>query len=343
MKVTDFANALNRYFNDYLINERSSSSKTIETYRYAFIQLIEYLETQKSVKPENIKIRDVSRDNIISLLCWLEINKKISVATRNQRLAAFKSFATFLRYEKPEYIEETVRIQSIKLKKAFKKDISYLKPDGIKLLLSQIDQSNRSGHRDYTMLTLMYTTGIRVSELIAIRGCDVSLSNPKTLVIHGKGDKIRHVPIVKQIAPITGKYLKDNRCLLPHNLDDYIFKSHTGEKFTRQGINYMISKYAKKARNMDPALIPEDCSPHKIRHSSAMSLVEEGVDLITIRDLLGHSSVQTTEIYAKISAAKSRSAIEAASKEIVPKEDALWETSSNIKEWLKGITQKKIM
>ena len=127
------------------------------------------------------------------------------------------------------------------------------------------------------------------------------------------------------------------------DLDDYIFKSHTGEKFTRQGINYMISKYAKKARNMAPALIPEDCSPHKIRHSSAMSLVEEGVDLITIRDLLGHSSVQTTEIYAKISAAKSRSAIEAASKEIVPKEDAIWETSSNIKEWLKGMTQKKIM
>lgn len=211
------------------------------------------------------------------------------------------------------------------------------------MLLSQIDQSNRSGRRDYTMLTLMYTTGIRVSELIAIRGCDVSLSNPKTFVVHGKGLKIRHVPIVKQIAPVLGKYLKDNRCLLPQNLDNYIFKSHTGEKFTRQGINYVISKYAKKGRDMEPTLIPEDCSPHKIRHSSAMSLVEDGVDLITIRDLLGHSSVQTTEIYAKVSAAKSRKAIEAASKEIVPKEDAIWETSYNIKEWLKGMTQKKIM
>ncbi len=339
MKVTDFANALNRYFNDYLINDRSSASKTIETYRYAFIQLIEYLETQKSIKPENIKIRDVSRDNIISLLYWLEINKKISVATRNHRLAAFKSFATFLRYEKPEYIEETVRIQSVKLKKDFKKDISYLKPDGIKLLLSQIDQSNYSGRRDYIMLTLMYTTGLRVSELIAIRGCDVSLHTPKILVIHGKGAKIRHVPIVKQIAPILAKYLKDNRCLLPQRLEDYIFKSHTGEKFTRQGINYMISKYARKARNIEPTLIPEDCSPHKIRHS----LVEDGVDLIAIRDLLGHSSVQTTEIYAKMSAAKCRSAIEAASKEIVPKEEALWETSYNIKDWLKGMNLIRIM
>jgi len=343
MKVTDFANALNRYFNDYLINDRSSSPKTIETYRYAFIQFIEYLETQKSLKPENIKIRDVSRDNIMSLLRWLENNKNISVATRNQRLAAFKCFATFLRYEKPEYIEETVRIQSIKLKKAFKKDISYLKPEGIKLLLSQIDQSNRKGCRDYTMFSLMYTTGIRVSELISIRGCDVSLNSPKTLVIRGKGSKIRHVPIVKQIAPLLGKYLKGNRCLLPQNLDDFIFKSHTGDKFTRQGINYLMTKYARNARNIKPDLIPVDCSPHKIRHSSAMSLVEEGVDLIAIRDLLGHSSVQTTEIYAKMSAAKSRSAIEAASKEIVPKEEALWETSYNIKEWLRGMNLIRVM
>ena len=130
---------------------------------------------------------------------------------------------------------------------------------------------------------------------------------------------------------------------MPQNLDDYIFKSHTGDKFTRQGVNYLISKYARKARNIEPALIPVDCSPHKIRHSSAMSLVEEGVDLIAIRDLLGHSSVQTTEIYAKMSAAKSRSAIEAASKEIVPKEDALWETSYNIKEWLKGMNLIRVM
>jgi site-specific recombinase XerD len=335
MKTTDFAHALNRYFNDYLINDRGSSPRTIESYRYAFIQFIVYLETQKNIRPENIMIRDVNRNNIVEMLSWLEKDRNVSASTRNQRLAAFKSFATYLRYEKPECIEETVSIQSIKLKTVLKKDISYLKPEGIKLLLSQINLSTENGYRDYTMLTLMYTTGIRVSELIAIRGCDVSLSNPKTLVIHGKGNKIRHVPIVRQLVPIIGKYLKDNRRLLPQNLDDYIFKSHIGEKFTRQGVNFMISKYAEKAREKEPALIPKDCSPHKIRHSSAMSLIEEGVDLITIRDLMGHSSVLTTELYAKISTTKSRSAIEAASKEIVAKEDALWETNSNIKEWLK--------
>lgn len=343
MKVTDFASALNRYFNDYLINDRGSSPRTIDTYRYAFIQLVEYLEERKGIRPERIQINDISRDNIMSFLLWLEESKKVSQATRNQRLAALHCFAAFLKYERPEYIEAATQIQGIKPKKSLKKDISYLKPEGMKLLLRQIDMTTISGRRDYTMIYVMYTTGVRVSELVSIRGCDISLSNPKTIIIHGKGRKVRHVPIVKQTAPILERYLKENKCLLPQRLDENIFLNHSVEMFTRQGINYIISKYAQMARTVDPSLIPQDCSPHKIRHSTAMALIEEGVDLIIIRDLLGHSSVQTTEIYAKVSSAKQRRAIEAASKEIVPVEDALWENSNSIKDWLKGLSAHKVM
>ena len=343
MKVTDFASALNRYFNDYLVNDRGSSPRTIETYRYSFIQLLEYLEERKGIRPEKIRINDISRDNILSFLLWLEESRKVSPSTRNQRLATFRCFAAFLKYERPEYIEAATQIQGIKPKKSLKKDITYLKPEGMKLLLSQIEKTTISGRRDYTMINVMYTTGIRVSELISIRGCDISLSNPKTIIIHGKGRKVRHVPIVKQTTPILERYLNENKCLLPQRLEEYIFLNHSGEIFTRQGVNYMITKYARLARTLDPSLIPKDCSPHKIRHSSAMALVEEGVDLIIIRDLLGHSSVQTTEIYAKVSAARQRRAIEAAIKEIVPEEDALWENSTSIKDWLKGLSAHKVM
>ena len=343
MKVTDFASAINRYFNDYLINDRGSSPRTIETYRYSFIQLLEYLEERKGIRPERIRIKDISRDNILSFLLWLEESRKVSPATRNQRLAAFRCFAAFLKYERPEYIEAATQIQGIKPKKFLKKDITYLKPDGMKLLLSQIETNTISGRRDYTMIYLMYTTGIRVSELISIRGCDISLSNPKTIIIHGKGRKVRHVPIVKQTAPILERYLKENKCLLPQRLNEYIFLNHSREIFTRQGVNFMITKYARLARSVDQSIIPPDCSPHKIRHSSAMALIEEGVDLIIIRDLLGHSSVQTTEIYAKASSARQRRAIEAASREIVPEESALWENSVSIKDWLKGLSAHKVM
>jgi site-specific recombinase XerD len=343
MKVTEFASVLNRYFNDYLVNDRGSSPRTIETYRSAFIQLVEYLEEQKGIRPERVQINDISRENIMSFLLWLENSRKVSPATRNQRLAALRCFATFLKYERPEYIEAATQIQGIKLKKSLKKDISYLKPEGMRLLFSQIDKTTISGRRDYTMAYIMYTTGVRVSELISIRGCDISLSNPKTIIIHGKGRKVRHVPIVKQVAPILERYLKENKCLFPQRLDEYIFLNHSGDMFTRQGVNYIISKYAQMARTVDPSIVPQDCSPHKIRHSSAMALVEEGVDLIIIRDLLGHSSVQTTEIYAKVSSAKRRRAIEATSKEVVPEENALWENSTSIKDWLKGLSAHKVM
>lgn len=343
MKRTNFAGALHRYFRDYLINERGCSERTIETYRYAFIQFIDFMENSLSIRPEKIELKHITHKNIQSFLLWLECEKKVSPATRNQRLAAFKCFATFLKYDLPECIDNVIQIQNIRMKKSITKEISYVKPEGIKLILSQIDRSTKGGKRDFTMFTLLYATGIRVSELITIRGRDVSMSVPKHIAIHGKGNKIRHVPIVHQLSSVLGDYLKETGSMLPQNLDKPIFVNHSDEMFTRQGINHLLSKYTKMARDVDSSLIPNDCSPHKIRHSTAMAMVENGTDLIIIRDFLGHSSVQTTEIYAKLSASRRIKAIEAASKEIVPSEDALWVNNTSLKEWLKSITNPKIM
>ena len=121
------------------------------------------------------------------------------------------------------------------------------------------------------------------------------------------------------------------------HLDDWLFINHMGKQFTRQGICYLVQKYADKAREINPELIPSDMSPHKMRHSAAMGLVASGVDLIYIRDLLGHVSVKTTEVYARADARMKREAIEAASKELVPKEDAKWESNISLREWLKEI------
>ena len=121
----------------------------------------------------------------------------------------------------------------------------------------------------------------------------------------------------------------------PARSDDWLFINHMGNQFTRQGICYLVRKYAEKAHAVDASLIPEDMSPHKIRHSAAMGLVSAGVDLIYIRDLLGHVSVKTTEVYARADAKMKREAIEAASKELVPKENALWESNTSLKQWLK--------
>lgn len=203
-----------------------------------------------------------------------------------------------------------------------------------------MDLNRQNGLRDYVILSLLYTTGIRVSELIQIRIKDLSLQEPFTLLVHGKGQKSRHVPLMRNTIPFIQKYLAQKRCDRPERLDEWLFKNHMNEPFTRQGINYIVRKYTKMAREIAPDMIPADFSPHKMRHTTAMGLVESGVDLIYIRDLLGHESVKTTEVYARADAMHKRQAIEAASKEIVPPEEAEWDNNSNLKDWLKNFNRR---
>jgi len=189
------------------------------------------------------------------------------------------------------------------------------------------------------ILSILYTTGIRVSELINIRARDFSFSVPSTILIHGKGQKSRYVPLIKIIIPIVQKYFVRHGYDRPEKHDEWVFKNHMGKQFTRQGINYIVGKYAKCARAVNIDIIPEDFSPHKMRHTVAMGMVDSGVDLIYIRDLLGHVSVRTTEVYGKADAQRKREAIEAASKEIVPETPAEWEGDADLKEWLKNFNQ----
>lgn len=338
MKQTKFAFFLNKYFVVYLPNSNGCTAKTIDSYRYAFINFLTFLESQ-GISANIFDLKDLNAKTIIKYLEWLEKTKHNSVSTRNQRQSAINSFVRYLMYEMPEYIIEFQRILSIPVKKAPTKEISYLKTDGVKLFFDQVNIQSKSGFRDYAILAVMYSTGIRVSELINIKIKDLSLYEPPTLLVHGKGQKSRYVPIMNQTKEILKEYMKMNHLDEECCKTDWLFKSHMNNQFTRQGINYMITKYANKARGKNPDLIPVDFSPHKLRHTTAMELVDSGVDLIYIRDLLGHVSVKTTEIYAKAQASKKRAAIEAASKEIVKYEMAKWDNNSNLKEWLKNFNR----
>lgn len=343
MKNTDFATHLGRYFTRYLPNERGSSPKTIDSYRYAFILFLDYMDA-RGIPPEKMSVANFTRDNIRSFLDWLESKRGNSPATRNYRLAAMKGFVNYLKYEFPDYLDEYQNILAIPLKKTIQREISYLKTDGVELLVAQVDTSKKNGLRDYVMLLLLYTTGIRVSELIQLRVKDLLLTEPYTMRIHGKGNKGRYVPLLKFSIPHIQRYLSLMKYDCEARYSEVLFKNHMGEPFTRQGINYMLKKYGDKARAIGDAPIPADLSPHKMRHTTAMELLGSGVDLIYIRDLLGHSSVTSTEVYARTDAQLKRKAIEAASKEIVPEEDALWDNDSDLKEWLKNFNKaEKIM
>jgi len=338
MKSTKFAFYLNKFFTVYLPNTRGCAPSTIDSYRYAFIMFLSFMD-DKEIPAEEIEVSDLTYKLVLEFLTWLQEKRDNSIATRNQRQAAINSFIRYLMYEFPDYLVEFQQILKIPVKKAPQKEISYMKTDGVKLLIGQIDTLESAGLRDLAMLTLLYTTAIRVSELINIKVKDVSLSAPPTLLAHGKGQKSRYVPLIKEAVAILQSYIGRLGLDNDKSLNEWLFKSHLREKFTRQGINYVVKKYVAKARTVDAVAVPDDFSPHKMRHSSAMGLVDSGVDLIYIRDLLGHVSVKTTEIYVKADATRKREAIEAASKEIVPEEVPEWEGNTRLKDWLKNFNR----
>ena len=265
MKNTDFAVHLSRYFTHYLPNERGSSPQTIDSYRYAFILFIEYMDST-GIPPEKMTVSGFTRERILGFLGWLEGSRSNSPATRNYRLAAMKGFVHYLKYEFPDYLDEYQRILAIPLKKTGQPEISYMKTDGIELLVSQVDPGSRNGLRDYVILMHLYTTGIRVSELIQIRVKDLSLTEPYTMIIHGKGNKGRHVPLLKVAIPHIQKYLSVMKYDCEARYDEILFKNHMGRPFTRQGINYLLKKYGCMARKNGTAYVPEDLSPHKLRN-----------------------------------------------------------------------------
>lgn len=339
MKTTRFAHYLHKFFIVFLPNTNGCTPATIDSYRYAFIHFLVFME-EKGLHADDIEIADLTYQRVLEFLEWLQLKRGNSIATRNQRQAAINSFIHYLMYEFPDFLAEFQLILSLPAKKAPQKEISYLKTEGVQLLFKQVNRNTRNGFRDYAILTLLYTTGIRVSELINIKVQDASLHAPATLLVHGKGQISRYVPLLKSTIIILREYITNNNLDREQHLNDWLFKNHMKEPFTRQGINYLVKKYSDLARAQVPDLIPKDFSPHNIRHTLAMELLDAGVDLIYIRDLLGHVSVKTTEIYARTDSARKRKAIEAASKEIVPREDAQWENNARLKDWLKTFNRR---
>ena len=336
MIPTDFSKYLADFLTKYLVNERGASSNTVKSYRDTFVQFIRYLTDVQKVKMNKITLSVITKESVVAFLDWLQETKKCSNATRNNRLAALHSFFRYVQFHHPDHLFEYQRILSIKVKKHKKESINYLSVDGIRLLLCQPDLSTKEGRRDAALLSLMYDTGARVQEMADLTVQDVHTEPPYSIRISGKGQKIRIVPLMESQMKLLLCYLKDysltkNECR-PYPL----FFNNRKKKLTRGGISYIVLKYAKLARKQNSTLIPSIISCHSIRHSKAMHLLHAGVNLVYIRDILGHVSIQTTEIYARIDSKQKREAIEKAYIAVSPEVNPLWEQDENLLQWLKS-------
>lgn len=335
MSETDFAKHITGFLSQYLPGQRNLSTNTISSYRDTFKLFLVYCESERNLKVEKIRIADITAELLTGYLAWIEHDRGCGIATRNQRLAAFKSFYHYVAAMEPVHLQRCQQILGIPMKKSPRPTMSFFSPDGLHLLLSQPDTTKRSGRRNHAMLVLLYDTAARVQEIIDLAVRDIRLEQPATVALHGKGRKTRVVPISAKTASIMEQYLEESGYIgVTGALDFPVFTNSRKCKLTRAGVAHILAKYVKSISTNETRHVPESVSPHTLRHSKAVHLLRSGVPLIYIRDFLGHASVTTTEIYAKVDAEETRKALEDAYE--VPAQEAVpeWEQDKSLMSWL---------
>jgi site-specific recombinase XerD len=335
MKQTDFAKTLTRYLTDFLPGQRNVSANTIKSYCDTFKQYLMFMQEEQQIRPEKISFVFVNTLSIKNFLQWLETSKKVSISTRNQRLAAIHSFIRYAQTENPEILFESQKILGIPFKKKQQQTIPHLSKDQIAYLLEQPDISTKRGRRDLALMAVLYDAGARVQELIDLKVCEVRLAQPATITLTGKGNKKRNVPIMAKTLSLLEGYMAENHLLENGRQQSPLFHNSRYQAFTRPGITYILDKYFKQAKlsHIDE-VFPDRLHPHMLRHSKALHLLESGVNLIYIRDLLGHVSVTTTEIYLKYDTELKRKVLEAAYPQVSSQEAPSWEENTGILQWL---------
>lgn len=333
MKPTNFAIYLTKFLSHYLPKQKNVSPNTIHAYRDTFKILITYYREIKNVPAERITLELLSSESLTDFLEWLETNRKCSISTRNQRLAAIHSFFRYIQSEEPAGIYQYQKVLAIPIKKSQKTLVGYLSSDTVKIILEQPDKRTLKGRRDLTLISILYDTGARVQELIDIKIGDVSLHDPAVITLCGKGNKIRRVPIMKNSAKLLQHYLLENNLEKLWKNEEPLFTNSQRHKLTREGVAYIISKYVTLARKVS-TLIPPKVNAHMFRHSKAMHLLQAGVNLIYIRDFLGHVDLKTTEIYAKADTETKRKAMENLYPDLIDSHIPDWSKDEALLSWL---------
>lgn len=337
MKPTDFSIHLSAFLTDFLSGQRNLSENTIKAYRDAFVLLLRFLRDNKEMKVQSVTLDDLTAELVREFLAHLEVERRASISTRNQRLAAIHCFFRWLQTEVPQRLMQCQMILSIRAKRHKLRQVDYLLTDQLKAVLDQPDLNTRGGRRDAVLLSLLYDTGARVQEVCDLRVRDVRLQSPALLRLLGKGNKERTIPLMESTTEILASYMEEWRMRnAPHRLDDPLFYGRRGKALTRSGVRYVLSKYVNLAREACPDL-PRTVSPHTFRHSKAMHMLQSGIPLVIIRDFLGHVDIKTTEIYARADTEMKRRALESVPGLTPSNGLPPWKQNPDLLDWLRSL------
>ena len=292
-KAPALAPLLRAFFLDRLVCQRNASPATVAAYRDTFRLLLRFAERRLRRPAALLTTDDFAAPLILAFLDDLERSRRNGVRTRNARLAAVRSFASFAGREEPVALAQFQRVLAIPSKRCSTPVLGHLSKDEVQALLDAPDQATRAGRRDRVLLTTIYNTGARVSEALGLNVADVQLDRTPRLLLHGKGRKERTIPLWRGTARTLTAWIRE----LAAAPGDPLFPNRQGARLTRSGVARRLALAVGSAAQTCPALRGRRISPHTLRHTTAMHLLESGTDITVIAMWLGHESITTTHGY----------------------------------------------
>ena len=326
--------AVRRFLGDYLPHQRAFSVHTIRSYRDSLKLLLQFAAGPKR-RVADLTVGDLMPEKIIAFLDGLEQHRGNDAATRNVRLSAIHSFFDYLGAGWPEHLDQARRVLAITFKRTDHRTIDYLEAEEMRTLLEQIDRRTVWGRRDYVLLALMFNTGARVQEVVALQTTDLRLTSPPSVKFFGKGRRERICPLWPETARLLQQHIADTG--LDTQSDQTLFRNHRGGPLTRFGARLILQRQVSRAAAVLPTLKHKRIHPHSLRHSTAVHLLKSGVDLSTIAHWLGHTSINTTHKYVTIDLAAKRAAIAKAEPVTKSKRLPRWRTDNDLLTWLESL------
>lgn len=305
--MTPIAPHITAFLRQHLMEERNVSGNTCESYAYAFKLLLEYAGSRLKTQPSKLCFEQIDAPLVVDFLIHLESHRNNGANSRNIRLAAIKSFMRFMQYRLPAALAQIQRMLTIPAKKKETRLVKHLTVAEMQAILDAPVPTCRDGIRDRAMLHLCFAAGLRVSELVGLQLTDLKLQPSSSILIHGKGRKERCLPLWKQTAKALRAWLEVRGAVSGVCL----FVNARGEAMTRSGFEYILDKHVKVAAATCSSLSHKRISPHVLRHTCALTVLQATKDLRKVSLWLGHASIQTTEIYTRADPSVKLEALEA--------------------------------
>ena len=288
-----FAPLLEGFFTQRLMRQRRASAHTIASYRDAFGLLLRFVHERLRKAPSVLMLEDIDAPLVAAFLDELEAKRGITARTRNLRLTAIHSFFRYVAFEAPANAAQTQRVLAIPAKRFTRTLVPFLSRPEVDALLAAPDQQAWSGRRDHALILLAVQTGLRLSELTNLMPADLQLGTGANVHVIGKGRKERCTPLSKSTRSVLTAWIREP----PKVVGQPVFPNAQGGRLSAHGVHYLLAKHVATATTTCPSLKSKRVSPHVLRHTTAMDLLQEGVDRSVIALWLGHESIETTQMY----------------------------------------------